>query len=127
MDSQDAPLAILLFGGHVLSGVLGLALLLPYFRFLPRRYLLCVALLATPAGFGYLTFFDLLLTGQFPPAILPPLVSALFFAAFGLLTLRTRPKPSRRAWSAALLILPMAWGHFFSVAFVHSCFLGACV
>ncbi len=126
MDLQDVPLAGLLFGGHVLSGVWGVALLHPYFGFLPRRILLSLALLMTPAGLGYLALFDLELSGRYLPAALPLLLSAVFLAAFMVSGRRARAATPRRAVLVTALLVPAAWAHFFTLALVHRCFLGAC-
>lgn len=119
-------LFVLLFGGHILSGLLGLVLLLPYFGFLPRRYLLSLALLMTPAGLGYLALFDLQQSGQYLPASLPQILSAVFFAAFVVSAWQARAITLGRTLFVATLLIPMAWGHFLTVNFVHRCFLGAC-
>ena len=126
MDYQEARLVVLLFGGHVLSGLLGLVLLLPYFRYLPRRTLLSLALLMTPAGLGYLFLFDLQRSGRYLPAALPQVLTAVFFVAFAVLAWQARAISLGRALFVAALLIPVAWGHFLTVNFVHRCFLGAC-
>ena len=126
MDFQEARLAGLLFGGHVLSGLLGLVVLLPYFGFLPRRTLLSLALLITPAGLGYLAMFDLQQSGQYLPAALPALLSAACLVAFAGLAWRAGAASLPRALLVTALLIPVAWGQFFTLTLVHRCFLGAC-
>ena len=126
IDPQEARLAGLIFGGHALSGLLGLILLLPYFAFLPRRYLLSRALLMTPAGFGYLALFDLQRSGQYLPAALPQVLSAVLFAAFVASAWQARAISLGRAVLVTALLIPAVWGHFMTVNLVHRCFLGAC-
>lgn len=126
MGSQDTFLIVFLFGGHAFSAVLGLVLLYPFFGFLPRRYLLSLALLTTPAGFGYLTLFDLAFSGQFLAAALPAVLSATLIIAFIVLARRSGANVARQALIAAAMLMPIAWGNIITVLFAHSCFMGAC-
>lgn len=127
MDIQDTLLASFLFGGHVLSGVAGIVLLHRFFRFLPRRVLVSLALLIVPAGLGYVTLFDLAFSGRFLPAAIPLALSIVLLIIFAALVRPTFKTLPRRALPLVLLLLPLAWGHFFTIFFAHSCFLGACV
>ena len=91
-----------------------------------RRYLLSLALLMTPAGLGFLALFDLQQSGQYLPAALPQVLSAVFLLAFVVSAWQARAITLGRALFVAALLIPMAWGHFLTVNFVHRCFLGAC-
>lgn len=118
---------MILIGGHAISGIGGVALLIPISKKIEGRFQLAIACLMVPLSIPYMLIFDLYTSGKYVFASIPPLVSLIMLIYyFKLVFPLMRRMTIEQITIAVVLIISITWAHYFNIFSAHGCFMGAC-
>ena len=120
-------ITLIIFGGHILSGLGFLCLLLPFSKKFSNRHILSIACLMTALGIPYMYIFDLAYSNHYLFAALPALVSLVFFMIYFSRFIHIRPIAYGQSIIASVFFVSAVWGNLIIVYFTNHCAFGACV